>query len=368
MAETNISVKPVYDYVCELPLYKELDYEGQAYLYEHEFKNLQGGCSATVKSIDGETIVARNLDFNISNKSAYIIKTEVPGFYKTVGVSYVPWFGPDWKEAVEEGVSEEFAKIIPFFSCDILNEKGFYIQADMRTEEHHDGVPRYKNNGLNPGGERVSSIAFLRYAAERCATVDDVLELLKEIDFYSLAAPGIAWGFAYIVADATGNYGVLEIAGDKVYFNKYQPVHTNMYVTPELAKDQLYRTGLGRYYTLMANHFKAKDEQAMQDLIDLVRYSRQYEDPETCPFDWRHEYYDEKDGVVYEKVIDPANQAQLIASQQAECARQKKMTRQEKQDLNSIWETTLSVRTNVMKRTMRIRFYEDENRVVTLTI
>ncbi len=368
MSDANVPVKPLFDYVCELPTYTRLDYDYQADFYENEFSKLSGGCSCAAKPIDGETVVVRNLDFNVSNKSAYIVRTEVPGFHKTVGVCYVPWFGPDYTEAVEDGVPADFAKIVPFFCCDILNEKGFYIEADMRTEEFHDGVPRYKNAGLNPGGDRISAIAFLRYAAERCATIDELLELLETLDFFSLSAPGIEWGFAYMVADATGNFGVLEIAGDKVHFNQYQPAHTNSYITPELAENQLYRSGLGRYHTLMANYFKADDEQGMQDLIDLVRYSSQYEDPKGCAFDWRHEYYSAAEGIDYARVMDPHNQPELVAAQEKFVAEWKAMSRQEKQDLNSIWETTLSVRTNVMKRTMRIRFYEDEGRVLELSI
>lgn len=368
MSDANIPVTSVFDYVCELPAYTELDYDYQQNWFANEFQNLQGGCSGVVKSVGGETVIARNLDFNISNKSAYIVRTAVPGFYKTVGVTYVPWFGPDYKDVVAEGVPADFAKIAPFFSCDILNEKGFYIEADMRTEEFHDGKPRYKNYGLNPGGERVSAIAFLRYAAERVATIDELLELLTKIDFYSLSAPGIEWGFAYIVADATGNYGVLEIAGDKVYFNQYQGVHTNLYVTPELGAHQLYPSGLGRYHTLQANYFKATDEQGMQDLIDLVKYSTQYSDMDGCAFDWRFEQFDPAAGIDYAKLTDPAMQDAIRQEVTKYCEWWKSLSRQEKQDQNSIWESTLSVRTNVMKGTMRIRFYEDEARVANLKV
>ncbi len=368
MSDANVPVKSLFDYVCELPAYTELDYEYQQNWFANEFQNLQGGCSAAAKNIGGDIVVARNLDFNISNKSAYVVRTAVPGFYKTVGVSYVPWFGPDYKDAVVEGVPADFAKIVPFFTCDILNEKGFYIEADMRTEEFHDGVPRYKCNGLNPGGDRVSAIAFLRYAAERVATIDELLELLKKVDYYSLSAPGIEWGFSYMVADSTGNFGVLEIAGDKVYFNQYHPCHTNCYVTPELAANQLYPGGLGRYHTLMANYFKATDEQGMQDLIDLVKCSTQNTDMDGCAYDWRFEQFNPSAGIDYAMLTNPANQDMIREEVVKYNAWLNSLSRQEKQDKNSIWESTLSTRTNVMKGTMRVRFYEDESRVVNLKV
>jgi hypothetical protein len=368
MSDSNIPVSSPFDYVCEVPTYTELDYDYQQNWFANEFQNLHGGCSAAVKSINGETIIARNLDFNISNKSAYVVRTAVPGFHKTVGMCYVPWFGPDYKEAVTEGIPADFAKIVPFFCCDILNEKGFYIEANMRTEEYIDGKPRYKNYGLNPGGPRVSAIAFLRYAAERCATIDELLELLKEIDFYSLSAPGIEWGFAYVVADKTGNFGVLEIAGDKVYFNQYQGVQANMYVTPELGLNQQFRNGLGRYHTLMANYFKANSEQGMQDLIDLVKYSTQYSDMEHCAFDWRHEQYDPAQGIDYAMLTDATKQDLIRTEVEKYRDWWKSLSRQEKQDLNSIWESTLCTRTNVMQGTMRVRFYEDEERVLNLKV
>ena len=369
MSTTKTQVKQIFDYVCEIPTYTELDYDYQRDFFENKFSGLSGGCSATAKRVNGEVVIARNLDFNISNKSAYVVRTEVPGFHKTVGMAYIPWFGPDFKDAVKDGLDDDFAKILPFFCCDILNDKGFYIEADMRNEEHDEnGKPRYKDYGLNPGKERVSAIAFLRYAAERCATIDDLLNLLKEIDFYSLSATNIDWGFSYVVADATGNFGVLEIAGDKVYFNQYHPCHTNSYVTPELAENQKLRSGWGRYNTLMANYFKATDEQGMLDLINLVRYTSQYEDRENCAFDWRHEYYDEAAGVTYDFLMDPANEDKVLAEVNAYTNEINAKTRQEKQDVNTYWESTLTVLTNVNKRTMRVRCYEDENRILNLTV
>lgn len=364
----NVLATKVFDYVCELPTYTELDYAAQAYFFENEFSkmNAHGGCSAAIKTIGGETIAARNLDFYISNKPAYIVRTEAPGAYKTVGVAYVPWFGPRYDEVLAEGVGEEFVKLYPFCCSDILNEKGLYIEINMRTEEFHDGKPRYCDHGLNPGKERVSAVAFVRYAAERCATIDEVLEMLGQIDYYSLSAPGIEWGFCYAMADATGNYGILEIAGDKVYFNKYQPVQTNMYIAPELAAGQLYKSGLGRYHTLMANLYKAKDEQGMQDLIDLVKYSTQYSDPATCAFDIRHEYYDPEQGIDYAAIMDPANQEMLQNEVDKYVAWWHSLSRQEMQDDGTIWETSISTCTNVTKRTMHVRFFEDEERSLVL--
>ena len=368
MAKPNIPVKRIFDYVCEIPTHTELDYEYQQYWFANEFQNLHGGCSAAVKTINGETIVARNLDFNISNKSAYVVRTAVPGSYKTVGMGYIPWFGPDYEDALENGLPDDYYRLLPFALSDMLNEKGLYIEIDMRTEEFHDGKPRYMNYGLNPGGERVSVFALMRYAVERCATVDEVLEMLKELDVYTVSADGIQWGFAYMVADATGNYGLIEIAGDKVHFIKNQPVQTNCYITPELAENQLYRSGLGRYHTLMANYFKANSEQGMQDLIDLVRYSTQYSDMDNCAFDWRHEEYDPAQGIDYAKVMDPACQDEIYAGHKKYSDWWKSLSRQEKQDLNTIWETAFSVITNVTKGTMRVRCFEDESLVLNLKV
>jgi hypothetical protein len=365
----NVLPKKVFDYVFELPTYTELDYAGQADFFENEYSKVvgHGGCSAAMKTVNGETITARNLDFYISNRPAFVVRTEVPGAYKTVGTAYVPWFGPTYEETLAEGVAEKYTKLYPFCCSDILNEKGLYIELNMRTEEFHDGVPRYRDAGLNPGGERVSAISFVRYAAERCATVSDVLEMLKEIDYYSLSAAGTEWGFCYAIADATGNYGILEIAGDKVYFNQYQPVQTNMYLAPELAANQLYKSGLGRYNTLMANIHKVKSEQDMQKLIDLVQFSTQYTDPENCAFDVRHEYYDAAEGIDYAMLMDPANQEKLQEAIDKYVAWWHSLSRQEKQDDGTIWETSISTCTNVTKRTMHVRFFEDDERSLVLT-
>lgn len=185
------------------------------------------------------------------------------------------------------------------------------MEVNMRFyEPDKNGKPVFASSGTNPKSkDRVSVVMLPRYIASRCATVDEAVALAKKLDIYSIQAPGMNWSLCFMMADATGNYGLLEIAQNKVSFLKKQPAQANFYVTKSFNKQQHYKAGLGRYATIM-NGVKAKQENG--------------------------------------------------------AAKLRSMTRDQIMDAGIYWESTFTNLVNCNKRTLTVRFFEDENKVLTL--
>ena len=93
------------------------------------------GCTSMAKKNDkGEVIFGRNTDLDISQKCAYLFKTTF-GKYKNFCVAYTPGLLLDYAELQKKDSLEqsEINKII-CGCCDAFNEKGLYIQANLREE------------------------------------------------------------------------------------------------------------------------------------------------------------------------------------------------------------------------------------------
>lgn len=103
-----------------------------------------------------------------------------------------------------------------FFTNDVMNEKGLYIEADMR-EGQPESTGIAHSTGTNPDAEvSMSFPALVRYLGERCATVDEAVELAKSLNVYGMITDHLNWCGGYLIADASGHYGVLELVNNKL--------------------------------------------------------------------------------------------------------------------------------------------------------
>lgn len=361
-------VTKIHDYVFDLGTYDNLDFENAEKFFKEKFDGWDGACTAVAKiTDDNEMIVGRNMDLYISNKPAYVIRTNVPNKYKTIGISYSNKSGPDYEEALKNGVPEDFYKIAPFMCTDVFNEKGLYIETNMRNGEFWaTGNSRYGCKGTNPGAEhRVCSLILPRYIGENCATIDEALELVKKIDIYTPNAVGMDWNFCFMMADETGHYGLLEIAQDKLSWLDKEPAQANFYLTPEFQVTEDLACGIGRYKTVMAGRDNVKNEQDMYDLIKKVSYSKIY-DPDNCEFDVRTEFVAVKDYLTYDVMTSEKWKDEVYKYIKELCANYNKKTRQQKQDEGKDWESIFTEVVNCTNKTWFIRFFEDENRTIKL--
>lgn len=357
-------MEKVYDYVVDIGTVTEIDY---AYINEKYAggNDLAGGCSAIVKTTeDGKTLVGRNMDLYFSNNPAYIIRTAVEGCYKTVGVAYGSqnsW--PTYEQVLAEGLPEDKYKELPFVTTDILNSQGLYVEINMRNAEFWpSGDSKFACTGTNPeGSERVFVQCLTRYIAEHCATVDEAVAYVNGFDIFTGSGKH-SWNFCFLLADATGHYGLLEIASDRVIWHDSQTCQTNFYIDEALAKIEEYKCGLGRYEHLMSHIDTVQTAEELFTLMNQVSYFKMF--VTDCPFELRSEYvgaypwwtntYMEANGAEIDATL--AHDREVLSAADIAYLR----------DAGSSWLSVFTTVTDCSEKTMRVRFFEDDEKTVTL--
>lgn len=365
--ENTLNLNEVYEYVFDAGTITNLDYKFANEYLASVNDNYGGGCTAVAKvNSKGDTLVGRNLDLNISNKPAYIFKVDVDGLYKSINLTYTfRDISPDYDLIKNNRLEGDFVKIMPFMADDVLNEKGLYIEINMRNPENWPtGESKFSCSGTNPNSkERVYVSELTRYIADHCATVDEALEYVKTLDLYTQDG---YWNFCFLLADATGHYGVLEIADDEIVWNDYACAQTNFYLNEKLSSIQEYGTGQGRYKVVTEGIEDVEDEEGMFNLIDKASYFQFY-DFENCKYDYRYELVAASPELTSSFVENEENR-ELIEGMLVEYTKPlKSMSRKELQDANEYWESTFTEVINCNERTIFVRFFEDNNKTITLS-
>lgn len=364
-----VPVTRICDYVVDAGTYTELDYELADRFFRDVCDKWYGGCTAVAKvTDDGTMLVGRNMDLTITNKPAYVIRTKVEGCYETIGLSYVHSHGDDYQVVLDRGVDPYFHKLIPFLSCDVMNSQGLYIETNMRPDEYYaNGNTKFGCSGTNPGSDlRICALNLPRYLGEYCATVDEVLEAVKKIDIYTITDHKLAWNFCFILADSSGHYGLLEIADNKVVWHEKQPAQANFYITKEFRDKEELPCGLGRYETVMNGIDSVQNSSDMFALMDKVSYF-QLNFPESCPIDVRSEQSGARDYWTYSYLMDEKNREEIMSAVIAAGEKLRTLSRQEVQDRCEYWESVFTEVANCTDRTLFVRFFEDNERTLTLS-
>ncbi len=279
------------NYVIQMPDYDDAAVEERGLAVANDiFDHMNvsaGGCSCMGKrNAQGELIFGRNMDLDISQCPAFIFKTTYSK-YKTFGVTYLPHFYPHYADILAKGeIDEDLASIIPYIATDCLNEKGLYIQSNLRERDD-----RLLNYGLHtthgektradgkPWSElRAITVTIGPLVAQNCATVKEAIEYIKNSrDWYSMSPKEgyskINMGF--LIGDATGEYGLIEVAQDEVSYIPYQPMQANYYLTPKWGALQTWGPGRGRQ-AMMGQVIVAP--QTLEEMMDAM-----------VPIMWRNE-------------------------------------------------------------------------------
>ena len=369
----NIFGTVIGDAVIELPVITEIDYEAGLEQSRATFGKF--GCSAIAKTLDdGDTIVGRSFDLFYGNNPAFVIRTDVDGFYKTVGLAYNTFGGSSFEDIKENGVSYEELLSLLFFTEDIMNEKGLYLEANMR-ESQPESTGIAATTGTNPDAEvSIALPALVRYLGERCATVDEVVELVQTINIYGMITDTVKWGGGLLVADATGHYGVFELVDNKFIFIDGQNCQTNFYLNDEYKDIATIGSGVGRYELLESKIDTVESFSDMTELMKQVRYT-QIRSPYTCLFDPCSEStgedaaYESIGGVLtIEMCKDETIKAQVLASMdehgKAENAKPLQQLKDEGTEWLSVWQTTA----NCNEQTIHVIFFEDDSLAFDFTV
>ncbi len=272
------------NYVIQMPDYDDAAVEEKGLAVANDiFDHMDvsaGGCSCMGKrNAQGELIFGRNMDLDISQCPAFIFKTTYTK-YKTFGVTYLPHFYPDYADILAKGeIDEELASIIPYIATDCLNEKGLYIQSNLRERDdrllnyglHTTHGEKTRSDGRPWSELRAITVTIGPLVAQNCATVKEAIEYIKNShDWYSMSPKEgyskINMGF--LIGDATGEHGLIEVAQDEVSYIPYQSIQANYYITPKWGALQTWGPGHGRQ-SMMAQVIQ--EPQTLEEMMDAMK-------------------------------------------------------------------------------------------------
>ncbi len=373
-AETaNLTGEVLGDYIVELPVITQIDYEAGLKKNKEMFGKF--GCSAVAKVLDdGDVLVGRSFDLYYSNNPAYVVKTAVDGFYKTVGLAYNHFDGHTFDDVKKNGVTQDELLTLLFFTVDVMNEKGLYIEANMREEQPKEtGISI--STGTNPDAEvSLSFPAVVRYLGERCATVDEAVELAKSLNVYGMKNSEDTWGGGFLMADESGHYGVLELIDNKLIWTDGQNCQANFYINAEYKDRATIGVGVGRYELLRSQIDSVKTDDDMTALVKKVRYSQKY-DPYNSLFDPRSEIcgqgeaYAQFGGMLtLAMAADGQYKDAILTAMEEIGSKVRAKSVQELKDEGTEWLSVWQTTANCNKRSIKVVFYEDDSLTFDFTV
>ena len=390
--------------------YDRVDYDYGDKFWAENNDNWGGGCTAVTKELsNGHRVVGRNMDLNIANKAAYIVRTNASeGRYKTVGLAYTfRDYAPFYDEVKEKGISDEFKNILPFLCDDVMNDQGLHIEVNMRHGEcDFAGNDQFSLESTNPNGERrIHMFELPRYIAENCKTVEEAKEYVKTLDIYSKNG---YWNYCFLISDSTENgethaallefsaigflgdtYNELVPDGEKVlsvnwideediskinWIGVGQLNKVKYYKINALAQAKFYlnwwayqredmKSGEGRFRTIQSLINDVDSTSEMYDLMRRISYSWFYTDYDNCKkyhFDPRSENLGEFQGGTYDFLFDENYEDVIKELFNASSSEINAMTREEKEQKGGIWESTFTEVVDVTEQTFEVRFFENE--------
>ena len=286
-ANINVSVPVPLDkngYMYEMD-FNDLDYEYAYEYFESKAPVFEPGMCSILKK---GTIVGRNLDWLYNNDASFVVRTDgTLGIAGGLGYSI---------SKLEEGLSDDEKKIIPFYLQDGMNKDGLFAGMNVMP---YNNVPVAGSES----GERVCAIMLVRYILDNYKSVGEVIEGIQTKQIYlpqALIADG--YGIQFFVADSsmsevitlvpndgsdigsisfTGNpdkltnfnlYGVSVSPSGSVYTN-YDVLSGNL---PSSQGIEDYGTGLERWNTLNAAYSSIEDVDDMISAMKSVSFSNAY--------------------------------------------------------------------------------------------
>ena len=189
--------------------------------------------SFQVKKADGEGyLFGRNYDY-FKNPTLVTVSHPKVG-YASIACSDMSHFGYSLEKLPTSFVKKLSCLAAIYAPVDGINEKGLCTsimalagQASRQDTEKHD----------------VGTTIIMRMWLDRCATVDEALELLEKVDIRHDATVGS--GYHYMIADAGGNCAVVEFDlydGWKTLVTRKPEGENYMHVTNHLLHEKYFTT------------------------------------------------------------------------------------------------------------------------------
>lgn len=396
-SETRIMPTMVSDHVLTLPTYTNVDWKlGEKYSLEHFG---QFGCTSVGRTTsNGDFIIGRSMDVNYSNKPAYILRSNVPGCYKTIGISYNPASHlTDYEEALKNGIPQDEYNTLLFFTEDIYNEKGFFVEVNMRfSQMKKTGI--VDCTGTNPNADlKLSICPLVRYLGEHAANVEEALKLAETVSVFGFYMKHVRWGGGLYMADKSGRHGLLELVDNKLVWTESADGQGNYYIHADYKDRARVGAGVGRLATLLKDREEVENVEDMKKVIRRVRATQLFKNPYTSQYDVRSDISGDygadlmdtilamcktkedqdiikaqldTDGtlyITYDNALDDRYKDEVLKMIDEGVKPYQTMTEQELRDDGSQWLAAYQSVVNLTKGTYYVEFFEDENNYVNLS-
>ena len=294
----------VTDYLFETTYDDYEEYEAAAKDYFEKFRPQLGGCS----SVQNGVFRGRNYDWTFDEEPEFVIHVPAAeGRHASLGVAATSAITAQF---VESGDPSEVYNWLPYSTLDGINDAGLTVNVNvvnfgemgefvMKTEDTDDDV---------------CPLMITRKLLDGAGSIDEALEMLEEMDVYSL---GNAEEAHLLISgpqseeDDTFNTVCVEFIPDKdkhyqlsvIDYNKGEfvddkPIMTNFHLTGfDGSKESLTKHPMGyeRYLILSDNFDQGQTKTGMIELMKKVYYTRNY-DLYKDNF-WYSEYASEANGL-----------------------------------------------------------------------
>lgn len=187
--------------------------------------------SFQAKNAEGEGFLyGRNYDY-FKNPTLVTFSYPKKG-YASIGISDMSHFGYKIDKLPDSFFSKVLCLAAIYAPVDGINEKGLCTSIMALPKQ-----PSQQNTGKH----KVGTSVIMRLFLDRCATVDEALELVSQLDICHDVAVGS--GYHYMVADANGDCAVIEFDkedGWKTMIVRKGEGENSMLVTNHLLSEKYY--------------------------------------------------------------------------------------------------------------------------------
>ena len=259
-----------------------------AYLMDtHKGKSMSltydAGCSAFAApdKSTGNFLMGRNFDFNHRDKNSnridipvIVVHTAPKGGKKSV--SFVDGNFVNYKKGfyTETGNDLSMLMALPYLLLDGINEDGFAISV-LKL----DGKPTRQTK---PSQKTIFTTVAMRMLLDRASTVKEATDMLKN---YNMCMDTDTASYHFFMADATGDYAIVEYTGENVNINHPENMEvlrdndtlrcvTNFYVSPTMLNTEFggYSShGRDRYNNLRAGLLKYNYNVTPSQALELLK-------------------------------------------------------------------------------------------------
>lgn len=278
------------NYVIDCDRHRNFDFDrARAYCDQYFDIRKRIGCTAFgTRAENGDVLIGRNLDLTVSQFPCYITHVKW-GKYDTLNFTYdeIGDNRTKYGELLEAGaIDEDYYNALPMVASDSMNSAGLYIEYNMREYEK-----QFICLGTNPECDtRICTVSLPFVVTSNCATVKEALKFMREsLNLYTMVDRSIAsgWNLCCMMGDATGEYGLLEIANDEIRFLPRQHGQGNYYIYPEyncISRDQ---SGYGRLQFGLERIDQIQNDAQMMDLMKQAMWKNEI----LCiPYAYRDQY------------------------------------------------------------------------------